>query len=377
MDERCVTKVDGMNTTTDMADIRIDFHTSPVSDEDRALALATPGFGKVFTDHMVLARWTTEKGWHDAKVTARQPLSIDPASAVLHYAQEIFEGMKAYKTADGRILLFRPEENARRFAESATRMAMPPVPEELFIKAVETLVRVDKAWIPSGDASLYLRPFMFANEAFLGVRPAHDYIFCIIASPVGSYFKGGSKAVSVWVETHYTRAANGGTGAAKCGGNYAASLVAQSEAAKQGCDQVVFLDAAEHRWIEELGGMNVFFVMNDGSMVTPPLGGTILPGITRKSVIAMAKEKGLRVEEKRYSFEELQQDAASGRLKEAFACGTAAVLAGIGLIKHPEGEFSIGDGQTGVLTTELRTALVGMQQGATNDPHGWTHAVEA
>jgi branched-chain amino acid aminotransferase len=249
------------------------------------------------------------------------------------------------------------------------------VPEELFLKAVEELVRVDKAWIPSGDASLYLRPFMFANEAFLGVRPALEYVFCIIASPVGAYFKGGAKAVSLWVETEYTRAASGGTGAAKCGGNYAASLVAQAEASKKGCDQVVFLDAAEHRWVEELGGMNVFFVMNDGSVVTPPLGGTILPGITRASVIVLAEERGLRVEQRPYSFAEWQEDAASGRLVEAFACGTAAVLAGIGLVRHAGGEFLVGDGQTGKLTSELRQQLVSLQKGVTNDEHGWTRLI--
>ena len=364
-----------MTVTSASPEIKIELHKSPVSDADRIQALETPGFGKVFTDHMVLARWTADKGWHDAKVTPRRPLELDPASAVLHYAQEIFEGMKAYKSDDGRILLFRPEENARRFAQSATRMAMPPVPEELFLKAVEELVRVDKAWIPSGDASLYLRPFMFANEAFLGVRPALEYVFCIIASPVGAYFKGGAKAVSLWVETEYTRAASGGTGAAKCGGNYAASLVAQAEASKKGCDQVVFLDAAEHRWVEELGGMNVFFVMNDGSVVTPPLGGTILPGITRASVIVLAEERGLRVEQRPYSFAEWQDDAASGKLVEAFACGTAAVLAGIGLVRHAGGEFLVGDGQTGKLTSELRQQLVSLQKGVTNDEHGWTRLI--
>lgn len=365
-----------MNAFSRIPDFAIDLHPSPVSEADRLGVFATPGFGKVFTDHMVLVRWTPDLGWHDAKVTPRRPLAIDPASAVLHYAQEIFEGMKAYKAADGRVLLFRPEENARRFAQSATRMGMPPVPEALFIKAVEELVRVDKAWIPPGDASLYIRPFMFANEAFLGVRPAEEYVFCIIASPAGAYFKGGSKAISVWVETAYSRAANGGTGAAKCGGNYAASLVAQADAAKRGCDQVVFLDAAEHRWVEELGGMNVFFVMEDGSIVTPPLGGTILPGITRASILALAREKGAQVDERPYSFEEWQKDAASGRLREAFACGTAAVLAGIGLVRHAGGEFLIGDGQTGEMTKTLRAELVGIQQGISNDQHGWTHRIE-
>jgi branched-chain amino acid aminotransferase len=366
-----------MTASSNTHEINIELHTSPVSDADRIKALETPGFGKVFTDHMVLAKWTSDKGWHDAKVTPRRPLELDPASAVLHYAQEIFEGMKAYKAEDGRILLFRPEQNAKRFNQSAERMAMPAVPEELFLKAVEELVRLDKSWIPSGDGSLYLRPFMFANEAFLGVRPAQEYIFCVIASPVGAYFKGGAKAVSLWVETEYTRAAAGGTGAAKCGGNYAASLVAQAEAAKKNCDQVVFLDAAEHRWIEELGGMNVFFAMNDGTIVTPPLGGTILPGITRASVIVLAEEKGLKVEQRPYSFAEWQADAVSGKLVEAFACGTAAVLAGIGLVRHAGGEFKVGDGETGNLTTELRNELVGLQKGVTNDERGWTRRIMA
>lgn len=356
-------------------EIRIDLHASPLPDAERIKMLETPGFGKIFTDHMVLARWTNGNGWHDVKVTPRRPLEIDPASAVLHYAQEIFEGMKAYRADDGRVLLFRPEENARRFAQSAARMAMPAVPEELFLTAVEELVRVDKNWIPSGDASLYLRPFMFASEAFLGVRPAEEYIFCIIASPVGAYFKGGAKAVSLWVETTYTRAAAGGTGAAKCGGNYAASLIAQAEAAKMDCDQVVFLDAAEHRWVEELGGMNVFFIMDDGSVVTPPLGGTILPGITRASVIELVEEKGLRVEERPYSFDEWQADAASGKLVEAFACGTAAVLAGIGVVRHAGGEFKVGDGHTGHLTMQLRRYLTDLQKGKAVDERGWTHPV--
>ena len=356
----------------------IETHDAPVADAERAALIADPGFGKIFTDHMVTIRYSTDRGWYDARIHARRPLMLDPACAVLHYAQEIFEGLKAYRLPDGGAALFRADANARRFRASAERLAMAPLPEDWFLESVRALVRADRDWIPAIEGgALYLRPFMIASETFLGVRPSTEYLYMVIASPVGAYFKGGAPSVSLWVSDDYSRAGPGGTGAAKCGGNYASSLLPQSQAIAEGCDQVIFLDAAEHRWIEELGGMNVFFVMNDGSLVTPPLGGTILPGITRKSVIAMAKEKGLRVEEKRYSFEELQQDAASGRLREAFACGTAAVLAGIGLIKHPEGEFTIGDGQTGALTTELRTALVGMQQGATNDPHGWTHAVEA
>ena len=229
---------------------------------------------------------------------------LDPASAVFHYAQEIFEGLKAYRMRNGGVALFRPEQNARRFQASAERLAMPVLPEAAFLRAIEELVKTDVEWVPpGGDGSLYLRPFMFACEAFLGVRPASDYHFVVIASPVGAYFKGGKKAVSVWLSADYTRAAPGGTGAAKCGGNYAASLVAQAEAIRHGCDQVVFLDAAERRWVEELGGMNVFFVFDDGSMLTPPLGGTILPGVTRNSIIALARADGRTVREERYSYE--------------------------------------------------------------------------
>jgi branched-chain amino acid aminotransferase len=350
-------------------------HAAPTAAEARAALMQNPGFGKVFSDHMVTITWNAERGWHNAELKARAPFSIDPASAVLHYAQEIFEGMKAYRTGDG-IALFRPEENARRLAMSAERMAMPTVPEELFLDAVETLVRADADWIPDGDGSLYIRPFMFASEAFLGVRPASEYIFCVIASPVGAYFKGGYKAVTVWVSDDYTRAAPGGTGAAKCGGNYAASLIAQAEATKNGCDQVVFLDAAEHRWVEELGGMNVCFVMDDGSLITPPLGGTILPGITRASILKLAQEAGLRIDEKPYSFDQWRKDAESGRLREAFACGTAAVVAGIGSVRFKDGSFAIGNSGDGEVTARLRSELVGIQRGTVADKHGWVHLVK-
>jgi branched-chain amino acid aminotransferase len=349
-------------------------HANPTSADTRAALLENPGFGKVFTDHMVTVRWTAEQGWHDAQVRAREPFALDPAAAVLHYAQEIFEGMKAYRTQDG-VALFRPEENARRFARSAERMAMPEVPEELFLGAVEALIRVDADWIPSGEGSLYLRPFMFASEAFLGVRPAAEYIFCVIACPVGAYFKGGAKPVTVWVSQDYSRAGTGGTGDAKCGGNYAASLLAQAEAIRHGCDQVVFLDAAEHRWVEELGGMNVFFVLDDGSLMTPPLGGTILPGVTRNSIIALAREAGLTVEEKPYAFDQWRADAASGRVREVFACGTAAVIAAIGEVRFEGGDFRIGNGAEGSVTTDLRERLTGIQRGTRPDPKGWRRAV--
>jgi branched-chain amino acid aminotransferase len=350
-------------------------HPSPVPAAKRAELLANPGFGRVFSDHMVTIKYSEAEGWHDARIEPRGPIAMDPAAAVLHYAQEVFEGLKAYKTADGGATLFRPRENAKRFQKSAERLAMPILPEEAFLEAVDQLVSIDREWIPGGDGSLYIRPYMFANEIFLGVKPSSNYLFIVIASSVGSYFKSGADAVSVWVSQEYTRAAPGGTGAAKCGGNYAASLLAQSEATRQGCDQVVFLDAAERKWVEELGGMNVFFVFNDGSLSTPPLGGTILPGVTRSSLITLAKDKGINVREERYSYDQWKADAHSGKLREAFACGTAAVVTSIGTVRAPEGEFKIGNGGSGARTEELKAALVDIQRSRAADPHKWVHKV--
>ena len=346
-------------------------HPAPVADAVRNSLIADPGFGKIFTDHMVMIRYSTELGWHDAQIRPRGPIAIDPACAVLHYAQEIFEGLKAYRLPDGGVSLFRADANARRFAESARRLAMPPLPEELFLEAVRTIVAADRQWIPTMEGgSLYLRPFMFASEVFLGVKPASEYLFLVIASPAGAYFKGGAPAVSLWVSDDYSRAGPGGTGAAKCGGNYAASLLPQSQAIAEGCDQVVFLDAAEHKWVEELGGMNVFFVFDDGSMLTPPLG-TILPGITRNSLMTLARDAGIAVREERYSIDQWQADAESGRLREAFACGTAAVVTPIGAVRGTDLDFMIGNGGPGLLTTELRAKLVAIQRGEAPDPHGW------
>jgi branched-chain amino acid aminotransferase len=351
-------------------------HPSPVPADKRAELLKNPGFGRVFSDHMVTIRYHESKGWYDARIEPRAPISMDPASAVLHYAQEIFEGLKAYRTKDGGATMFRPIENARRFQQSAERLAMPSLPEELFLEACDLLVKTDRAWIPDGDGgSLYIRPFMFANEIFLGVKPSSDYLFIVIASSVGSYFKTDAPAVSLWVSQEFTRAAPGGTGAAKCGGNYASSLLAQAEATRHGCDQVVFLDAVEQKWVEELGGMNIFFVFDDGSMVTPPLGGTILPGITRSSLLTLAKDKGIKVREDRYSIDQWRSDARSGRLREAFACGTAAVVTPIGTVRSKDGEFKIGNGGPGTQTEDLKSALVGIQRGHTADKYGWIHKV--
>jgi branched-chain amino acid aminotransferase len=337
----------------------------------RAGLVADPGFGKIFSDHMVTIEWTEGQGWHSATLGPRQPIPLDPAAAVLHYAQEIFEGLKAYRLADGSMALFRPEANARRFNASAQRLAMPELPEDLFIEAIRKLVAVDANWFPSVEGgSLYLRPFMIATEAFLGVRPAKEYKFIVIASPAGNYFKSGAPAVSIWV-SDYTRAAPGGTGAAKCGGNYAASLVPTAEAFAKGHDQVLFLDAAEHRWIEELGGMNLFFVMADGRIVTPPLTGTILPGVTRDSLLQLAAEEGLTVSQEPYSLDQWRDDAASGALLESFACGTAAVVTSVGKVAGRDGEFTIGSGGPGQITQKLRSRLVSIQRGEAPDPHGW------
>lgn len=350
---------------------------NPVDAAERAARLVDPGFGRVFTDHMVTIRYSDAKGWYDAKVGPRAPLTLDPATAVLHYAQEIFEGLKAYRLADGTMALFRPEQNARRFQRSAKRLAMPELPEELFLQACKQLVQVDKHWFPPVDGgSIYLRPFMIASEVFLGVKPSAEYLFMVIASSAGNYFKSGAPAISIWVSEQYTRAARGGTGAAKCGGNYAASLVAQSEAIRQGCDQVVFLDAAEHRWVEELGGMNLFFLFDDGSLLTPPADGTILEGITRDSILTLARAQGFNVREERYAMDQWHADAESGRLVEVFACGTAAVVTSVGIVKSTQGDFTIGAGGAGQMTQQIRTKLVDIQRGATADTHGWVQRID-
>ena len=347
-------------------------HPSPTPDDERTRLIADPGFGTVFTDHMVVIDYDEAKGgWHSASIGPREPIALDPAASVLHYAQEIFEGMKAYRHPDGKLGLFRPEANARRFNDSADRLAMPNLPEEMFLASIRELLSVDGNWFPDvEDGSLYLRPFMIATEAFLGVRPAKQYKFVLIACPAGGYFKSGAKAVSIWL-SDYTRAAPGGTGAAKCGGNYAASLVPTGEAFAKGHDQVLFLDAVERKWVEELGGMNLFFVMDDGRVITPKLTGTILPGITRDSLIQLLREEGLTVQEGMYSIDQWREDAESGNLVEVMACGTAAVVTAVGKVAGEDGEFTIGAGGIGQTTAKLREKLVGIQRGTVEDTHGW------
>jgi branched-chain amino acid aminotransferase len=347
-----------------------------VRDQARlAAALADPGFGRHFTDHMITARWTPEAGWHDGVIEPYGPLALDPAAAVLHYAQEVFEGLKAYQHADGSVWAFRPQANAARLNRSARRMALPELPEDAMVRSLEVLVAADRDWVPSGDEqSLYLRPFMFASEAFLGVRPARDIRYVVIASPAGSYFPGGGvKPVSIWLSTDFVRAAPGGTGAAKCGGNYAAGLAAQIEASEHGCEQVCFVDAVEHRWVEELGGMNLFFVHRDGRIVTPSLTGTILEGVTRSSILELAKDLGHEVAEERVDIDEWRAGAADGSISEVFACGTAAVMTPLGRLAWDGGEVVHGDGTPGPVTTALRSALMDIQYGRAADSRGWLH----
>jgi branched-chain amino acid aminotransferase len=303
---------------------------------------------------------------------------LDPATAVFHYGQEIFEGMKAYRQPDGGIALFRPEANAKRFARSAARLALPEMPVELFMETVEALVKQDAGWVPNKvGESLYIRPFMIATEVGLGVRPSNKATYLLIATPAGAYFDP-SKAVSVWISTEYVRASQGGTGEAKCGGNYAASLVAQKAAAKEGCDQVVWLDAVERKWVEEMGGMNLYFVKGkgkDATIFTPKLTGTLLPGVTRDSILSVAADLGYKVEEGMISTSDWQAGIASGEITETFACGTAAVVSPIGQAKSTMGTWVTGDGQPGVITMQIRNHLLAIQHGNLEDKHGWVKRV--
>jgi branched-chain amino acid aminotransferase len=351
-------------------------HPAPTPAERRAEIVAAPGFGRYFTDHMATIRWTQDRGWHDAAVVPYAPLALDPATMVLHYGQEIFEGLKAYQQPDGSVASFRPEANASRFRSSAVRLGMAPLPEELFLASLSELLAADRAWMPpaGGEESMYLRPFAIATEVGLGVRPSAEYLYCVIASPAGAYFPGGLKPVDVWLCTDYTRASPGGTGAAKCGGNYAASLLPQAQAAEHGCAQVAYLDGAERTWVEEMGGMNIFFVFGSGDtveVVTPELSGSILAGVTRDSLLVLAKELGCQVTERKVSAQEWLDGVADGRITEVFACGTAAVITPVGGVKHNDGELVVGDGQPGAVTMRLRALLTEIQRGVAPDTHSW------
>jgi branched-chain amino acid aminotransferase len=357
-------------------DIRPSDHRVPAAERERIMAV--PGFGEVFTDHMVTIRWTAEDGWHDGRLEAYGSIILDPATSVLHYGQEIFEGLKAYVQAGGPVVAFRPQANAARFNRSAARMAMPELPEQAFVRAIELLVRQDRDWVPAAAGhSLYLRPFMIATERGLGVnRPSSSCLFTVIASPVAAYFAGGVQPVSVWLSQDYTRAAPGGTGEAKCGGNYAAAFAGQLAALRNDCDQVVWLDAAEHRWVEEMGGMNLFFVHGSGAearITTPAPTGTLLRGITRDSLLKLGPDLGIPAEEAPISVDQWRTGCASGAITEVFACGTAAVITPVGVVKAAGQEWVIGDGKPGPVTMRLRDELLDIQYGRQPDPYGWIH----
>ncbi|MEG1114258.1 MAG: branched-chain amino acid aminotransferase [Janthinobacterium sp.] len=349
-----------------------------MSDAERAARMVNPAFGRIFTDHMVVIPYRDGK-WQQGELKAYGPLMLDPSASSLHYGQAIFEGYKAFAQPDGSIKTFRPEQNAERFNRSAARLAMPAIPVELFLEAGDALIAQDRNWVPKNTGeSLYMRPLMIATDPYLGVRPSEEYLFVLFASPAGAYFPKGVKPVTVWISEDFVRAAPGGTGEAKCAGNYAASLMAQSQAQEKGCDQVVWLDAVHREFIEEMGGMNLFFVYKDGekiTVVTPELTGTLLPGITRRSLLEMAKDLGYATEERKLSVQQWRDDIASGRMTEVFACGTAAVITPVGVAKANGFEMTINNNENGAVTLALREALLGLQHGTAPDTHGWMHKV--
>jgi branched-chain amino acid aminotransferase len=333
-------------------------------------------FGRNFTDHMFTMEFTPNSGWQNPRIKPYQALLLDPSANVFHYSQEIFEGQKAYRSKKDDILLFRPQENARRFNRSLRRMCMPEIAEELFLEAECELLKVEKRWVPGQKgASLYIRPTVIGTEAALGIKPSNDYLFYIILSPVGAYFKEGFNPVSLWVSETYSRAGNGGTGEVKTGGNYAGSLLATREAMQKGYSQVLWLDAGEHRFVEEVGAMNIFFVM-DGKLVTPALGGTILHGITRKSVLELAPDLGIQAEERRIAIEEVIAGIASGRVSEIFGAGTAAVISPVGKIAFAGSDHLVNGNQTGPWAKKFFDTLTGIQYGEVQDKRGWIYVVK-
>ncbi|MGK5065350.1 branched-chain amino acid aminotransferase [Janthinobacterium sp. LB3P112] len=364
--------------TTSTPNLVVTPSAHPLSDAERAARMVNPAFGRIFTDHMVVIPYRDGK-WQQGELKAYGPLTLDPSASSLHYGQAIFEGYKAFAQPDGSIKTFRPEQNAARFNRSAARLAMPAIPVELFLEAGDALIAQDRNWVPKHTGeSLYMRPLMIATDPYLGVRPSEEYLFVLFASPAGAYFPKGVKPVTVWISEDFVRAAPGGTGEAKCAGNYAASLMAQSQAQEKGCDQVVWLDAVHREFIEEMGGMNLFFVYKDGekvTVVTPELTGTLLPGITRRSLLEMAKDLGYATEERKLSVQQWRDDIASGRMTEVFACGTAAVITPVGVAKANGFEMTINNNENGAVTLALREALLGLQHGTAPDTHGWMHKV--
>ncbi len=353
---------------------------APTTADRRDELLAMPGFGDTYSDHMVTARWHAEQGWHDARVAPLTSFSLHPATMAFHYGQTVFEGLKAFWRPDGRRALFRAGDHARRFNHSARRMAMPTLPEADFVAAIEALLRADGAWVPSARGhSFYLRPFMLAAETHLSNRPAEEYLFALIGSPARPAAGTAPKPMRLWVSTDYVRAAAGGTGAVKCGGNYGGSYIAQRQAAAHGCDQVLWLDARERRYIEEVGGSNMFFVESTAGgarLITPPLGGTLLAGMTRDSVLRLATRLGYAVAEERITLDEWEQGCRDGRITEAFACGTARVIAPVGHVVTTEGDWPVADGAAGPVATRLLAALLDIQHGQAPDEFGWLRIVD-
>ena len=334
------------------------------------------GFGTYFTDHMFMMDYTEGVGWHDARIVPYAPIAMDPATMVLHYAQETFEGLKAYRNPKGEITLFRPEMNARRMINSNKRICMAELPEDMFVEAVEAIVKYEQDWIPTAkDTSLYIRPFMFASEASVGVHPAKSYTFVIILSPVGSYYPEGVNPVKIWVEDEYVRAVKGGTGFTKCGGNYAASIAAQVKAESHGYTQVLWLDGVHRKYVEEVGTMNVMFLIDD-TVVTAPLEGSVLPGVTRDSIIHILKDWGYKVEERELSIDELMEAGRNGKLKEAFGTGTAAVISPVGQLYYKGEEIVINDFKTGKKKKKLYDTLTGIQWGRLEDKYGWVRYIK-
>lgn len=356
-------------------EFRVTQNPNPVPDSERETILAKPTFGIHFTDHQVVIVWEKDRGWHDAQVIPYGPIQLEPSAAVLHYGQEIFEGIKAYRHEDGSIWTFRPAANAARIQASARRMALPELPAELFIESLQQLIAIDAAWVPdpSDEKTLYIRPFEFAAENFLGVRAANRVEYRVIACPVGPYFAGGIKPVAIWIAYDSARAGKHGTGEAKTGGNYAASLQAQQIAYENDCSQVLFLDAETGTYIEELGGMNLFFVYSDGKVVTPSLDGTILRGVTRDSILTLLGDRKIAVTERRVTLAEIKWAIQSGEISEVFACGTAAVITPVGVLKSDRDNLVIAANEPGALTVSLREELTAIQYGRVADRHGWMH----
>ena len=329
------------------------------------------GFGKIFSDHMAIVDWSKEEGWHDARIVPFANFSMHPAATCLHYGSEIFEGLKAYRTAEGKIQLFRPEQNARRMMDSAERLCLPQLPEEDFLQLLTELVKLEQDWVPHSEGtSLYIRPFMYGNDETLGVHAVHNARFAIICGPVGAYYAEGLNPVGIMIEAEDVRAVRGGTGYAKCGGNYAASNRAGEKAAQQGYSQVLWLDGVERKYIEEVGAMNVMFKIN-GEIITPALTGSILPGVTRKSCIEVLKQKGMPVSERLLSIDELEAAMDNGTLEEAWGCGTAAVVSPIGRLAYKDKVITINGGEIGPVTQKLYDTLTGIQWGKIEDSFGW------